>query len=147
MSTSQSKCKQTWFPWWFVPNDTIQYLHTQSTVLANSSALVESVLNREWKWQTQHYCCIKFFLFYMTVGVIEWRSGSYASSGLCAGFPITGLRFQLPLIIFHWHKVSVMRRKTCDIIQLKYVLPKLCHLPQYSYGSWDPIKTQTSEDS
>ena len=27
---------------------------------------------------------------------------------------------------------------TCAIIQIKYVLPKLCHLPQYSYGSRDP---------
>ena len=28
--------------------------------------------------------------------------------------------------------------RTCAIIQIKYVLPKLCHLPQYSYGSRDP---------
>ena len=26
----------------------------------------------------------------------------------------------------------------CAIIQIKYVLPKLCHPPQYSYGSRDP---------
>ena len=26
----------------------------------------------------------------------------------------------------------------CAIIQIKYVLPKLCYLPQYSYGSRDP---------
>ena len=28
--------------------------------------------------------------------------------------------------------------RACAIIQIKYVLPKLCHLPQYSYGSRDP---------
>ena len=28
--------------------------------------------------------------------------------------------------------------RTCAIIQIKYVMPILCHLPQYSYGSRDP---------
>ena len=33
--------------------------------------------------------------------------------------------------------------RTCAIIQIKYVLPKLCHLPQYSYGSRDPTTLGT----
>ena len=33
---------------------------------------------------------------------------------------------------------NVSETTPCAIIQIKYVLPKLCHLPQYSYGSRDP---------
>ena len=35
-------------------------------------------------------------------------------------------------------RVSEWFSRTCAVIQIKYVLPKLCHLPQYSYGSRDP---------
>ena len=34
--------------------------------------------------------------------------------------------------------VSEYFSRTCAIIQIKYVLPKPCHLPQYSSGSRDP---------
>ena len=34
--------------------------------------------------------------------------------------------------------VSEYFSRICAIIQIKYVLQKLCHLPQYSYGSRDP---------
>ena len=84
------------------------------------------------------------FIPYMSAGVIECRSiGSCSSSGLCAWLMITGLHFQLLFTLPPsdtecqegvWKHFS----RTCAIIQIKYVLPKLCHLPQYSYGSRDP---------
>ena len=84
------------------------------------------------------------FSFYpMSTSVIECRgSGSRNSSGLCTGLPVTSLRFQLPLTTSIWHKMPVRGIKTVlktyAIIQIKYVLPKLHHLPEYSYGSRDP---------
>ena len=77
------------------------------------------------------------------MGVIECRSiGSCSSSGLCAGLLITGFHFQLlltlPLTQNVSKGVSEKLPGTCAIIQIKYVLPKLCHLPQYLHGSRDP---------
>ena len=48
------KKKQTWFPWWcHIPTVTIQHLNTHSTVFTNRNVLVASVVNEEWRWQTQ----------------------------------------------------------------------------------------------
>ena len=120
-------------------------LNTQSTVPTNSSVMVASVIDGEWRWRPYQNLLNSVFIPYnMSASVIECRSiGSCSSSGLCAGLMITGLQFQLlftlpPL----WHRMPVRVWKqfsrTCAIIQIKYVLPKLCHLPQYSYGSRDP---------
>ena len=49
--TSQSKSKQTWFPWCLMPIGTIQHLNTQCTILTNSSVLAASVVYGEWRWQ------------------------------------------------------------------------------------------------
>ena len=73
------------------------------------------------------------FTPYMSASVIECRSiGSCSRSGLCAGLMITGFHFQLLLTLLPQFS------RTCAIIQIKYVLPKVCHLPQYEYGSRDP---------
>ena len=39
-----------------------------------------------------------------------------------------------PCQLLHMKTIS----RTCAIIQIKYVLQKPCHLPQYLYGSRDP---------
>ena len=84
------------------------------------------------------------FIPHMSASVIECRSiGSCSSSGLCAGLMITGLHFQLLLTLppsdtEYQQGVWKQFSRTCAMIQIKYVLPKLCHLPQYSYGSRDP---------
>ena len=119
-------------------------LNTQSTVLTNSSVMVASAVYGEWRWQPYQNLLNSVFIPYMSAGVIECRSiGSFSSSGLCAGLMITGLHFQLLFTLppsdteCHegvWKQFS----RTCAIIQIKYVLPKLYHLPQYSYGSRDP---------
>ena len=98
VSTSQSKSKQTWFPWCLMPIGTIQYLNTQSTEFTNSSVLVTSVVYGEWKWQPQQNLLNSFFIPCMSASVIECRRiGICSSSGLCAGLLITGFHFQLPL--------------------------------------------------
>ena len=96
------------------------------------------------RWQPYQTLLNSVFIPYMYASVIECRSiGSCSSSGLCAGLMITGLHFQLLFTLPPsdtgcqsgvWKQFS----RTCAIIQIKYVLPKLCHLPQYSYGSRDP---------
>ena len=53
MSSSQSKSKQTGFPRCLMPIGSIQHQDTKSAVLTNSSALVASVVNWEWRWQPQ----------------------------------------------------------------------------------------------
>ena len=63
VSTSQSKSKQTWFPWCLMPICTIQYLNTQSTEFTNSSVLVTSVVYGEWKWLPQQNLLNSFFLY------------------------------------------------------------------------------------
>ena len=44
----------------------------------------------------------------------------------------------LPLTQMSVVEVSEWFSRTCAIMQIKYELSKLCHLPQYSYGSQDP---------
>ena len=120
-------------------------LKTQSTVLTNSSVMVTSVVYGEWRWQPyQNLLNSVLSPIYMSASVIECRSiGSCSSSALCEGLMITCLHFQLLLTLPPsdtecqkgvWKQFS----RTCAIIQIKYILPKLCHLPQYSYGSRDP---------
>ena len=119
-------------------------LNTQTTVLTNNSVIVASVVDGEWRWQPYQNFLNSVFIRYMSANVIECRIiGSCSSSGLCAGLMITGLHFQLLFTLPPsdtecqlgvWKQFS----RTCAIIQIKYVLPKLCHLPQYSYGSRDP---------
>ena len=119
-------------------------LNTHSTVLTNSSVMVASVVDGEWRWQPYQNLLNSVFIPYMFASVTECRSiGSCSSIGLCAGLMITGLHFQLLFTLPPsdtgcqqgvWKQFS----RTCAIIQIKYVLPKLCHLPQYSYGSRDP---------
>ena len=101
VSTSQSKSKQTWFPWCLMPIGTIQHLNTQSTVLTNSSVLVASLVYGEWRRQPQQNLLNSvFFILCMSAGVIDYRSiGSCSSSGLCAGLLITGFHFQLLLTL------------------------------------------------
>ena len=91
---------------------------------------------------------IQFFIPYMSGSVVECKSiGSCSSNGLCAGLMITGLYFQLLLTLppfdteCQW-RVWKQFSRTCIIIQIKYVLPKLGHLPQYSYGSRDAVTTR-----
>ena len=119
-------------------------LNTQSTVLTNSIVMVASVVYGEWRWQPYQNLLNSVFIPYMSASVIECRSiGNCSSSGLRAGLMITGLHFQLLFTLPPsdtkcqsgvWKQFS----RTCAIIQIKYVLPKLCYLPQYSYRSPDP---------
>ena len=119
-------------------------LNSQSTILTNSSVMVASIVYGEWRWQPYQNLLNSVLIPYMSGSVIECRSiGSCSSSGLCAGLMITGLHFQLLLSLppseteCQWGVWKQFSR-TCAIIQIKYVLPKLCHLPQYSYWSRDP---------
>ena len=119
-------------------------LDTQSAVLTKTSVMVAIVVYGEWRWQPYQNLLNSVFIPYMSASVIECRSiGSFSMSGLCAGLMITGLHFRLLFTLPPsdtecqqgvWKQFS----RTCAIIQIKYVLPKLCHLPQYSYGSRDP---------
>ena len=107
-------------------------LNTQSTVLTNSSVLVASVVDGEWRWQPYQTCWIQFLspicllvslnaevlVVVVIVGCVQ-GSWSQVSTFSCYS---------------HWKQFS----RTCAMIQIKYVLPKLCHLPQYPYGSRDP---------
>ena len=94
MSTSQSKSKQTWFPWCLMPIGTFQHLNTQITILTNSTVLVASLVYGEWRWQRQQNLLNSAFIPCMSASAIECRS-SCSSSGLCAGLLITGFHFQL----------------------------------------------------
>ena len=114
-------------------------LNTQSTVLTNSSVMVASVVYGEWRWQPYQNLLNSVFIPYMSANVIECRSiCSCSSSGLRAGLMITGLHFQLLFTLLPPDTECQQFSRTCAIIQIKYVLPKLCHLPQYSYGSRIP---------
>ena len=129
-----------------MPSGTIQHLNTQSIVLTNSSVMVASVVDGEWRWQPHQNLLNSVFIPYMSASVIECRSiGRCSSSGLCAGLMITGVnRSQLSAAIHTaslWHKMPVRGYENNfqePVLQIKYVLPKPCHLPQYSYGSRDP---------
>ena len=69
----------------------------------------------------------------VVVGVVVagvWCSCSQTNTFSCYSWPAS---WQL----LHNGGMKTISR-TCAIIQIKYVLPKLCHLPQYSNGSWDP---------
>ena len=110
VSTSQSKSKQTWFPWCFMPIGTIQHLNTQSTEFTNSSVLVASVVYGEWRWQPPQKLLNSVFIPCTSASVIECRSiGSCSSSGLCAGllhdhrFPLSAVTHTASL----WHKMPV----------------------------------------
>ena len=109
VSTSQSKSKQTWFPWCLMPIGTIQYLNIQSTVLTNSSVLVISVVYGEWKDDNHNKTCwIHFCIPCRSATVIECRRiGSCSSSGLCAGLLITPFHFQLLLTLPPSHKNAI----------------------------------------
>ena len=79
-----------------------------------------------------------FYPLYMSASVIESRIiDSCSRSGLCAVLLITGLHLQL-LLTLPTSGVSKWFSRTCAMIQIKYSLPKLCHLPRYWYGSLDP---------
>ena len=118
-------------------------LNTHSTVLTNSRAMVATVVYGEWRWQPYQNLLNSVVIPYMSAN-IECRSiGSCSSSGLCAGLMITGLHFRLLFTLPPsdtecqngvWKQFS----RTCVIIQIKIVLPKLCDLPQYSYRSRNP---------
>ena len=126
-----------------MPIGTIQQsdnLNTQTAVLINSSVVVTSVVKWEMKI-TPPTQLVEFSLkTVMSACVIECRSiGSCNSRGLCTGLLITGLCFLLTTSL--WNKIPVQGYqfpRTCALIQIKYVLPKPCHLPQYSYRSRDP---------
>ena len=117
---------------------------TAWTHKVHSSVMVASVVYGEWRLQSYQNLLNSVFIPYMSASVTECRSiGSCSSSGLCAGLMITGLHFQLlftlpPSDTECQYGVWKQYSRTCAIIQIKYVLPKLCHLPQYSYGSRDP---------
>ena len=78
--------------------------------------------------------------------VIECTSSSsWGSRGWCAVLLISGQYFQLLLMTFYWHRMPLAAQrwcqnnvKYCGNIQIKYFLPKLCHLPQYLYRSRKP---------
>ena len=74
-------------------------LNTQSTVLTNNSVLVASVVNREWRWQTQQNVLNWGFNPLSAANVIDCTSSSgWGSSGWCAVLLTTGQPFQLLLI-------------------------------------------------
>ena len=61
-------------------------LNTQSTVLTNSSVMVASVVDGEWRWQPYQNLLNWVFIPYMSASVVEcWSIGSCSSSGLCQG--------------------------------------------------------------
>ena len=138
------KCKQTSFPWCLMPIGTIQ--QSEHTKYSTYQQQCNGSKCSSWgmKMTTLPKLVEFSFIPYMSASVIECRSiGSCSSSGLCAGLMITGLHFQLLFTLppsdaeCQWGVWKQFSR-TCAIIQIKYVLPKLCHLPQYSYGSRDP---------
>ena len=104
-----------------------------STVLTNNIVVAASVVYGEWRWQLfqnllnsvlSPICLLvslnaEVLVVVVVVGCVQ-GSLSQVSTFSCYShcFP----RFS----------------RTCAIIQIKYVLPKRCHLPQYSYGFRDP---------
>ena len=106
----------------------------KSTVLTSSSVLVTSVVLANEDDNPNKTCWIQCFIPYMSASaldkVIECRSiGSCSSSGC-----VQGSWSQ----VFTFSCYSATPSETHAIIQIKYVLPKLCHLPQYSHGYRDP---------
>ena len=111
-------------------------LNIQSTVLTNKSVLVSRIVNGELRQQPKQNLLNSVFITSVSACVTECRCiGSCSSTRLCAGFLITGFCLQLLLITSLWHRMLIKGygnnfSRTCDMIQIKYVLLKLCHLPQ-----------------
>ena len=126
VSSSQSKSKQTGFPWCLMPIGTIQHQDTQSTVLTNSSVLVASVVNGGWRWQPQQnllnsglspICLLVSFnaevlVVVLTVGCVQ-GSWSQVPTFICYS--------PLPLTQNASKGFSKQFPGTCTIIQIKYV--------------------------
>ena len=119
-----------------MPIGTIQQsdnLNTQSTVLTNNTVVAASVVYGEWRWQLfqnllnsvlSPICLLvslnaEVLVVVIVVGCVQ---GSWSQVSTFSSYSHCSPQFS----------------RTCAIIQIKYVLPKLCHLPQYSYGSRDP---------
>ena len=110
-----------------------QTIWTSSTVLTNNIVVAASVVYGEWRWQLfpnlmnsvlSPICLLvslnaEVLVVVIVVGCVQ-GSWSQVSTFSC------------------YSHCSPQFSRICAIIQIKYVLPKLCHLPQYSYGSRDP---------
>ena len=104
-----------------------------STVLTNNIVVAASVVYGEWRWQLFQNLlnsvlspiCLLVSLnaeVLVVVRVVGCVQGSWSQVSTFSCYSHCSPQFS----------------RTCAIIQIKYVLPKLCHLPQYSYGSRDP---------
>ena len=121
-----------------------QAIWTQNTVFTNSS--VNGSKCSLWGMKMTALPKLVEFSFIpcISASVIECRSiGSCSSSGLCAGSWSHVSTFScyphcLPLTQNASSGLWKQFSRTCAIIQIKYVLSKLCHLPQYCHGSRDP---------
>ena len=114
-------------------HSTVRQSEHTSTVLTNNIVVAASVVYGEWRWQLFQNLlnsvlspiCLLVSLnveVLVVVAVVGCVQGSWS---------------QVSTFSCYWHCFPQFSR-TCAIIQIKYVLPKLCHLPQYSYGSRDP---------
>ena len=114
-------------------HSTVRQSEHTSTVLTNNIVVAASVVYGKWRWQ----------LFQNVLNSVL--------SPICL---LVSLNAEVLVVVVvvgcvqgSWSQVSTFScyshcfpqfSRTCAIIQIKYVLPKLCHLPQYSYGSRDP---------
>ena len=111
--------------------------HTKYTVLANSSVLVASVVNEEWRWQPQPNFLNWCFNPLSPVSTIECTSssGRGSSGGVrcswsqarnfsCNSWPPSFKEYHL----LHNGGVNIISR-SCALIQIKYVLPNCVTCP------------------
>ena len=115
-------------------HSTVRQSEHPSTVLTNNIVVAASVVYGEWRWQ----------LFQNLLNSVL--------SPICLLVSLLNAEVLVVVVVVgcvqgSWSQVSTFScyshcfpqfLRTCAIIQIKYVLPKLRHLPQYSYGSRDP---------
>ena len=132
-----------------MPIGTIQHLNTQSTVLTNSTLLVASVVYGGWRCQHHRnllnsiqflfaICLLvslkaEVFAVVVVLGCVQ-DSWSQVTTFSCYSHCV-------PLTEKASKGVSKYFLRTRATVQIKYVLPKLCYLSHYSYGSRDPTHT------
>ena len=114
-------------------HSTVRQSEHTSTVLTNNIVMAASVVYGEWRWQLFHNLlnsvlsplCLLVSLnaeVLVVVVVVGCVQGSWS---------------QVSTFSYYSHCFPQFSR-TCAIIQIRYVLPKLCHVPQYSYEFQDP---------
>ena len=121
-------------------HSTVRQSEHTSTVLTNNIVVAASVAYGEWRWQLfqnllnsvlSPICLLSVIVLNAEVLVVVVVVGC-----------VQGSWSQVSTFSCYSHCFPQFSR-TCAIIQIKYVLPKLCHLPQYSYGSRDPTTRGT----